>query len=177
MQWSKLKKRVEESFADSIKGRVQIYSTHYSCSCGRGWITVDGEELVDLSTLLSGLIYGCFYHESTKTDCATHPAVPDGERSPGDLVAPGEFSRFDLHEACWEYIHSSVNDSLKSQNPLIASLAVLNARVGNGRLTRLAKQKLHPLTRALLEMRMNAEGGAKSKQPSLVHDGKLTVRI
>ncbi|MDX6710591.1 MAG: hypothetical protein QOH96_1607 [Blastocatellia bacterium] len=160
MQWSKLKKRVEESFADSIKGRVQIYSTHYSCSCGRGWITIDGEELADLSTLLSGLIYGCFYHESTKTHCAKHPAVPDVERSPGDLVAPGEFSRFDLHEACWEYVHSSVNDSLKSHNPLIASLAVLNAKVGKGRLARLAKQKLHPLTRALLEMRMNAEGRA-----------------
>lgn len=157
MKWSKLKKLVEDSFAGSVRGRVQIYSTHYQCSCGRGWITVDGEELVDLSTMLTDLIYRCFYHEATRTDCVTHPAVPDEARKPGNLVEPGEFSRFDLHEACWEYIHSSVNDSLKSNNPLIISLAVLNAKVGKGRLKRLAGQKLHPLTRALLEVRLKAE--------------------
>jgi hypothetical protein len=157
MKWSKLKKRVEDSFAESVKGRVQIYSTHYQCSCGRGWITVDGEELVDLSTMLTDLIYRCAYHEATKTDCATHPAVPDEERKPENLVEPGEFSRFDLHEACWEYIHSSVNDSLNSNHPLIVSLAVLNTKVGKGRLRKLAERKLHPLTRALLEIRLDAE--------------------
>jgi len=157
MKWSKLKKRVEDSFAESVKGHVQIYSTHYQCSCGRGWITVDGEELVDLSTMLTGLIYGCAYHEATKTECATHPAVSDEERQPGNLSEPGEFSRFDLHEACGEYIHSSVNDSLSSKHPLIVSLAVLNAKVGKGRLKKLAEQKLHPLTRALLKLRLQAE--------------------
>jgi hypothetical protein len=157
MKWSKLKKQVEDSFAESIKGRVHIYSTHYQCSCGRGWITVDGEELVDLSTMLTGLIYRCAYHEATKTDCATHPAVPDEDRKPGNLVEPGEFSRFDLHEACWEYIHSSLNASLSSKHPLIVSLAVLNAKVGKGMLKKLAEQKLHPLTRALLEIRLKAE--------------------
>jgi len=158
MRWSKLKNLVEDSFAQSVKGRVHIYSTHYQCSCGRGWITVDGEELVDLSTMLTGMIYRCVYHEATKTDCVTHPAVPDEERNAGNLIEPGEFSRFDLHEACWEYIHSSVNDSLSSNNPLIGSLAVLNAKVGKGRLKRMATQSLHPLTRALLEVRLQAEG-------------------
>jgi hypothetical protein len=157
MRWSKLKKLVEDTFAENVKGRVHIYSTHYQCSCGRGWITVDGKELVDLSTMLSGLIYRCQYHEATNTDCATHPAVPDNERKPDNLVEPGEFSRFDLHEACWDYIHSSVNDSLSSHNPLIVSLAVLNAKVGKGRLERTASRRLHPLTRALLEIRLAAE--------------------
>ena len=158
MRWSKLKKLVEDTFADSVKGRVHIYSTHYQCSCGRGWITVDGKELVDLSTMLTGLIYRCAYHEATKTDCVTHPAVPDEARKPGNLIEPGEFSRFDLHEACWEYVHSSVNSSVASANPLIVSLAVLNAKVGKGRLLKLAETSLHPLTRALLDVRLTAEG-------------------
>lgn len=157
MKWSKLRKLVEDTFAESVRGRVQIHSTRYRCSCGRGWITIDGEELVDLSTILSGTIYRSIYHEATRTDCARHPAVPDEARKPGNLVEPGEFSRFDLHEACWEYIHSSVNDSLKSNNPLIVSLAVLNAKVGRGRLNRLDGRTLHPLTRALLEVRLKAE--------------------
>ena len=157
MKWSKLKKLVEDTFADSIRGRVHVYSTRYRCSCGRAWFTVDSKELVDLSTMLSGLIYRCIYHEATNTDCVKHPAVPDETREPGNLVEPGEFSRFDLHEACWEYVHSSVNDSLKSGNPLIVSLAVLNSKVGKGRLGKLAQSQLHPLTRALLEFRLAAE--------------------
>jgi hypothetical protein len=165
MRWSKLKKLVEESFAESVRGRVRVYSTRYQqCSCGRGWITVDGEELVDLSTELSRLVYASVYHEATKTRCARHTAVADEARTPGSLAEPGEFSRFDLHEACWEYVHSSVGDSLGSDNPLVSSLAVLNAKVGKGRLRRLAARRLHPLTRALLEFRLRAEG-ARDRPP------------
>lgn len=158
MRWSKLKKLVEGSFAESVRGRVHVYSTRYQCSCGRGWITVDGEELADLNTEISGRKYRAFYHETTRTTCARHAAVPDEERTGGNVVEPGEFSRFDLHEACWEYVHSSVNSSLASENPLLASLAVLNEKVGKSRLRKMQAQKLHPLTRALLEVRMKAEG-------------------
>jgi len=118
---------------------------------------VDGEELADLNTEISGRKYHAFYHETTKTRCAKHPAVPDEERTEGKLVEPGEFSRFDLHKACWEYIHSSVNASLGSENPLIASLAVLNEKVGKTRLRKMQTEKPHPLTKALLDVRMKAE--------------------
>lgn len=161
MKWSKVKKLVEESFAESIKGRVQIYSTHYQCSCGRGWITIDGKELVDLSTMLSGMIYRCVYHETTNVPYKKHPKVLDADRIPNKLVEDGEFSRFDLHHACWDYLHQSVRDSLDSENPLIQSLAVLNAKVGKGRLKKIAEQNLHPLTLALLQFRLKAEKNLK----------------
>jgi hypothetical protein len=137
MRWSKVKKLVEDSFADCVKRRVKIYSTRYQCSCGRGWITIDGEELVDLSTMLSGLIYRCDFHESTNTPFAKHPAVANEDRTPSKLVEDREFSRFDLHIACWDYLHQSIKDSLASNNPLIKSLAVLHAKVGKGRLLKL----------------------------------------
>ena len=97
------------------------------------------------------------YHETTKTACARHAAVADEARTPGNFVKPGEFSRFDLHEACREYAHSVVNESLRSDNPLIVSLAVLNGKVGRTRLRKLSSGKLHPLTRALLDFRLKAE--------------------
>jgi hypothetical protein len=157
MRWSKLRKLVEDSFAESVRGRVQVYSTRYRCSCGRGWVTIDGEELANLCTELSDLKYGAIFHETTKVTCAKHSAVKDEERASGNTVEPGEFSRFDLHAACWEYVHSSVNDSLGSENPLVVSLAVLHAGVGKGRLRKLSTQQLHPLTSALLNFRMKAE--------------------
>jgi hypothetical protein len=157
MRWSKLRKLVEDSFAESVRGRVHVYSTRYQCSCGRGWLTIDGEELANLCSLLSGSRYRAFYHETTKTECRKHPAVKDEERKIGNAVEPGEFSRFDLYEACWAYVHSNVNDSLKSENPLVVSLAVLDYRVGKGRLRKLSAQPLHPLTSALLDFRMKVE--------------------
>ena len=159
MKWSKLRKLVEETFADSVRGRVQVHTTAYQCSCGRGWITVDGEEAADLSTLVWWTKHGTAWHESAGTESFAPAPVPDEERTPGRLVEPGEFSRFDLHEACWAYLNDvSLSDALASENPLIASLAVLNARVGKNRMRRLRETPLHPLTRALLQFRMEAEG-------------------
>jgi hypothetical protein len=57
-----------------------------------------------------------------------------------------------------------LKDSLESENPLIKSLAVLNVKVGKGRLIELAKQNLHPLTRALLGFRIEAERDLASKR-------------
>lgn len=158
MRWSKVRKLVEESFADSVRGRVAVHSTWYQCRCGRGWITIDGKEIVDLSTHAAWQKYDAVYHASTKTIWRKHPSVPDEERIPGNLVEKGEFSRFDLHEACWEYLHSNVHQLLSSDNPLLVSLAVLNAKVGRRPLAQLAQEKLHPLPRALLLFRMEAEG-------------------
>ncbi len=61
-------------------------------------------------------------------------------------------------------MHQSVKDSLESENPLIKSLAVLNAKVGKGRLIEIAKQNLHPLTRALLDFRIEAERELRNKK-------------
>jgi len=48
MMWSKLKQLTEDKFADSVKNRVEIFSTRYNkpnSSSGRGWITIDGLKL------------------------------------------------------------------------------------------------------------------------------------
>ena len=159
MKWSKLKQLVEDGFAPSVKGRVYIYSTAYQCSCGRAWFTVDGQEIADLSTMLSGNIYRALFHEATNTRCAKHPAVPMSDRTPGKTVEPGEFSRFDLHKACWEYIHDIGPDrGLSSNNPLIVALSVLSEKIGTRRLRLMAKNSdLHPLVKKLLEFRLEKE--------------------
>jgi hypothetical protein len=171
MQWSKVRKRVENSFAPSVRGRVTVHSTNSKqkgeprrCLCGWGWLAIDSNPIAKFDTHASYDKYANPYHETTiVTRFGTgphkgHPSVPDSERFGSRLAEPGEFSRFDLHEACWFYLHSSLNDSVASENPLVLSLAVLNAKVGKQRLRRIAQRKLHPLTRALLELRMEAEG-------------------
>jgi hypothetical protein len=165
MRWSGVRKRVESRFADSVRGRVHLYSTRYECSCGRGWITVDGEEIANLCTFSSWTRHRAIFHETSSTRCARHRAVEDRERTPRLLVERGEFSRFDLHLACWDFLHLKLPEALASENPLIVSLAVLDARTGRRKLETLRREALHPLTRALLEFRLAIEGGAVIKLP------------
>ena len=132
MRWSKLKHSVESRFADSVRGRVEIFSTRYNkpkSSTGRGWITIDGIEIVNFSTMKSGEIYRCVYHEATPTDCVTHPAVRENERTPGALIEEGEFSRFDLHNCCFEYLNLSIEEAFDHSSPIINLLAVLDGKI------------------------------------------------
>jgi hypothetical protein len=106
MQWSKLKQSIEGKFADSIKGQVELFSTTYrkpNSNNGRGWITIGKNEIVNIATIKSWQNFGAYYHEATQTNCLTHAAVEANERIAGELIEEGEFSRFDLHNCCWEY--------------------------------------------------------------------------
>jgi hypothetical protein len=63
----------------------------------------------------------------------------------------------DFPDACWEYLQSTLNESLRSSDPFVSSLAVLNGKVGRQRLRRISNLELHPLTRWMLDFRMRAE--------------------
>jgi hypothetical protein len=161
MQWSKLKQNIEGRFAASVRNRVEIFSTQYNkpkTTSGRAWITIDGVEVANLSTLESYSVYKCVYHENTPTNCKTHPGVREEERTAGLLVEKGEFSRFDLHSCCWEYLQLTVDEGLEHDSPLINLLAILDKRLGKRRLVLIIKDSLHPLVKAFLEFRLKAEG-------------------
>lgn len=161
MKWSKLKYNIESRFADSVRGRVEIFSTRYNkpnSSTGRGWITIDGVEIANFSTMKSGEIYRCVYHEATPTDCKTHPAVRMEDRTPGALIEEGEFSRFDLHNCCFDYLNLSIEEALDHPSPIVNFLAMLDGRLGKRRLTKFDTNKLHPLVRKLYEFRAQCEG-------------------
>src|SRR6185295_6327579 len=54
MQWSRLKAQAETLLAASLQGRVAYYATQYRHAWdqeGRCWITLDGVQLIDMSTL------------------------------------------------------------------------------------------------------------------------------
>lgn len=167
MQWSKLKQTIENRFADNVKGRVELFSTAYrkpNSNNGRGWITIDKEEIVNFATIKSRQNFGAYYHEATQTNCLTHPAVEVSERTPGELIEEGEFSRFDLHNCCWEYLNLTIEEGLEHKSPIINSLAVLDKRLGKRRLIALDKDKLHPLTKRLFEFRLSVENLEQSNK-------------
>jgi hypothetical protein len=142
MQWSKLKSLVEERFAPALGRRVAIFSTRYGdCTCGRAWITVDGDQIANFCT---------------RAEYAVASGSPVPEKAP---LGYGELSRQDAYVACWAFVHDlSVNQALQDSDPLVQALAVLDSRVGKRRLKGIPWQSLHPLAQTLLRVRLEAEG-------------------
>ena len=70
-------------------------------------------------------------------------------------VEYGEISRQHVYDSCWEFIHDlSIEEALDDDDPVIQSLVVMDKRLGKRRLKQIANSDLHPLARALLELRM-----------------------
>ena len=160
MKWSKLKSEIESRFADSVGGRVEIWTTAYrkpNSTTGRGWITLDAKELVNFSTALSWVKHGAYYHESTNTVCLKHPEVKKEDRNPSNLIEEGEFSRFDLHQACWDCLSMAIEEQLQNRNPLIRSLATLDRRTGSRRLQKVDADSQHPLVGFFVRLWRQAE--------------------
>lgn len=150
MRWSKLRKLVENNFADSVKPRLAIHSTAYgACGCGHAWITLDGAVIANFCTR-------AFHNRGIpKVGGVTEE---EKKRYAGQFVEYGEMSRQDVYEACWEFVHyMSFDDAMQSDDPLIQSLMVLDKRLGKRRIDNVDATKLHPLANKLLEIRKSAE--------------------
>ncbi|HMS65265.1 MAG TPA: hypothetical protein PKD83_08445 [Ignavibacteria bacterium] len=153
MKWSKLKKTIEDKFAESVKGRVCLFVTRYTTGSYfmvRGWITIDKVEIANFSTPDNADKYGWNTPEINER-------IPDGDRTIDLAVEKGEFSRHDFLNACWDYLNININDALKSENPIIRSFAVLDKRTGKRRLDLIKKENLHPLVLKLLMFRLNCD--------------------
>lgn len=161
MRWTKVRKLVHDSFADSVRGRVKVDVTNvgprgmwrsFRCNCNRGTISVD-RRIMALFNPHHFRRLSVMLPRQEEPMLWIEPAFPS-QKIPAGLQV-GRF--MDLTEACWQYLHSSVNDSLRSPDPFVSTLAILNAKVGPTRLKRAMTWDLHPLTRAMLDFRLQAE--------------------
>jgi hypothetical protein len=154
MRWSKLKKTIEDKFADCVKGRVQLYTTRYTSGSYfmvRGWITLDGKEIANFSTPDNYKKYGWNTPDINER-------IPAEERTSGKAVEKGEFFRWDFVVACFDYLNANIDEAFASDNPIIKSFAVLDKRFGKRRLQLIDKKNLHPLVNTLLTLRLECEG-------------------
>ncbi len=122
MRWSKLKKNIENNFCNSLKGKVQIYTTTYGTGYdvtdmfNRGWITLDGKEVVNFSTPDSFKIFGSDYNSTTMSNLWAVEKTFN-ERNERRLIEKGEFSKFDLTHCCYEYLNMNITDALNHDSP------------------------------------------------------------
>lgn len=163
MIWSKIKKNIENKFSKKINKKIQIYITSYGTAYdisdlfNRGWITVDGKEVVNFSTPDSFYLNGSDYHYATPTICSVSKKIEYVKRNPNTLSEKGEFSKYDLSHCCYAYLDLNIEEALNHKSPIINMLAVLDKRLGKRRLIKLNEIEQHPLVRYFLNLRLESE--------------------
>ncbi|WP_444889497.1 SF0329 family protein [Microbulbifer sp. DLAB2-AA] len=158
MKWSKLKKRVEENFADSVKGRIEIFTTAYrrQDEISRTWMVIDGKEKVSFTDCASWRNLRAYFHELTPTNCLRHRKIDESERQEDSLFEPGEFSSYDFKIMAFESLNTSAHNCLSSEHPILRCLGVLHQKTGKTRVKAMREDK-HPLVAFLAEFRYMAE--------------------
>ncbi len=175
MKWSQLKHRAEALLAPHLRGRVAYYTTRYRKDHdreGRGWITVDGTQVYDMSTLRAW----ADQHATTKQALGLHerwkwelwPYHGDTgywdywhHKAESDRLARGVLARWDFNQTLFEYLSLSLEDALVSSNIVIRALAMLDRRLGRRRFDQLhVASDAHPLIRGFYELRAEAEDWA-----------------
>jgi len=134
LQWSKLKKRVEQLFREGLQGRVELFSTWYykggSPHRGRAVILVDKQEVFEANT-----DKWIFAKENQD-----------------------EFERLEFHDALEQYLSLSIEDALMSDNFLIRSLSMIDRRLGKRRLRQIRlEEKDYRLIKIMYKLRCEVE--------------------
>lgn len=160
MNWDKLKTALTNNLAPSLRNRVDFHSTFYQKSSdnpsvydGYARITIDGEDFVTFSATDAFRRFGANFHASTPTECQRHPRVENCKRTQGLLFEEGEFSKQDFHVCCEKYLQLSANAALEAPSPIIQMFALFDKRLGKKKIASLDEKLLHPLPRAVLQLR------------------------
>jgi hypothetical protein len=145
MKWSQLKKRIEDNFATSVHGRVEVWSTRYRHAHdqeGEAWITFDGQKVISLATysyeVEAGQVRnalrkasGCLDYRNPEHQAGYYSAYSEADRI---VNCHGFYPLWEFNKALFTYLNLSIDDALRSIDPLTKALGILDRRFGKWRL-------------------------------------------
>jgi len=163
MQWSKLRRNIEAFLADSVQGRVGLHTTRYRTMHdhdGRAWITLDGKEIINMVHIWKWLY-------EVKKRAAAMAGEADlrkwqnyeqyKHKAEKELENESFFTQSHLGGAMHEYQSLSIDQILKSDNPVIRAIGMLDRRTGIRRLKNIDVVSEHPLVQVTYIFRCEAE--------------------
>jgi hypothetical protein len=152
-QWSKLKSRVKEFICPELRKRIDIHVTSYRRSHGvaeKAWITVDGERVATYSwyqsqwKMASKGRAGEFFDRTTETHIR-----PRATMTRAEVWLPQE-----VGNVLSEYPQVTIQAALRSPNPLVRALAIVDRRTSRGTLAKISMAPDEdPLVRAFFGLR------------------------
>jgi hypothetical protein len=77
-----------------------------------------------------------------------------------------------MDSALFDFLNLSINDAVKSANPIIRAFAIIDRRFGKRRLAYFDDSQEHPLVKMLYRFRCKAEGNKIEPKPPNPADGQ-----
>lgn len=154
MKWSQIKKRTENRFAPSVRGRFDFQVTQYRQMRywfrSRGWLSIDGCEILNLTVTR--------YVAAEWTE-------EQGYIEDLELQNANIFCGTSLPRELRDSLDMSIEAAMTSEETLIRAFAMLDARLGKRRLLKMKMEDEHDLVRRLYYLRCEAEGLTGIKPP------------
>jgi hypothetical protein len=128
MKWSQAKKKFESSLASCVQNRLRVHITKYretsNLELGKGWITLDGKEVV---SVMIPSFYSSNFSFRTNT--------------------------MNFGEAIKSYINMNINEIKESKDELINSFMFLDKRIGKRSMQNINSDSLHPFSQVIYKVR------------------------
>jgi hypothetical protein len=157
IKWSKQKQIIEDRICDSLKKRIKIHLTHYRAVHepeSRFWITFDDKEVFSVSKLKWLSEWAKIRGEYIKNQGTEDPYY----YAEKVMHSNGKYYIDHIQESLEQYINTSIEEALVSDNFIIKALAMIDKRLGKRRLTNMnLDEKEHLLVKKLFEMRCETE--------------------
>lgn len=148
MTWSKLKSGMEQFFAEGVKGRIGLHMTSYRRpgrweNEGRSWITIDGNELINMPLDVEWARYRVDLYE------------PELGR---EFEQASRLGQNRLKTAVVAYQELSIDAIIASEDSVVRALGMLDRRVGKRRLAKMEVSDQPLLVKYLYLFRCDIEG-------------------
>ena len=161
MIWSKQKQILKNNLCESLKDRIDFNIVKYRKShdsLGRAAITLDKKEICSMATIV--LEKEHFNIVGFRLDDESFENYIERDLEGYKIVNEnGYFSEYDFYEAINIYLNISIEDSIKSDNILVRSLAMFDKRLGNRRLKKIYEdiEKENDLVKKFYNIRVESE--------------------
>ncbi|MDR1822131.1 MAG: hypothetical protein LBQ91_06820 [Oscillospiraceae bacterium] len=158
--WSKIRQRLEnECLCEALKGRIRYFTTRYRNAhdgTGRVCILVDNDEKLNMPFETEYKISAEVYRRNDKDKSLKERY----DEVTGEFHEKGIFEPWDFSRALDEYFICNIEDCLKSDNPLVRLLAVLDRRTGKRTLEQMKTEagELPDWLRYFYYLRLTSEG-------------------
>lgn len=169
MRWSKLKQRIEDGFADSAKGRVEVWSTRYRKAHdreGEAWITIDGQRAHSMGSLTHLVDWyersrelqkdrNCLDYRDREQIYGYREAQREIETQ---LREEGVIPLWEFNDALFEYLNMPLDQILRSEHMIVRALGIFDKRLGKRRLASMNVSGEHELIQGFFRVRCAFEG-------------------
>ncbi|MFC4306056.1 hypothetical protein ACFO1S_21735 [Cohnella boryungensis] len=163
-----MKEQIESRLCDSLKERVIFNSTRYRGThdkVGRSWITFDDEIIHDFCTVKLryklNTIANKIREETNSLDWRNQEKDKGYYRAyriaDAEMGRQGIYNQFGFYKSIEEYLNLSIDEAMKSSNPIIKAISWFDKRLGKRRLLSTEEDR-HIMVNKFRNIRLKVEG-------------------